>query len=312
MEKKSIIKTGIYVSLAFVILIWGLSYLKGSNIFNKGNRYVAVYSRLEGLSEGSPVMISGYRIGSVNKIKFKDNGCQLKIIADMEIDSEFKIPQGSVAKIVSVDIMGTKGVEISRPAEFSSYHQSGDTIASGFDGGIMDAAMDLIIPLKDHLGNLLESADRTMKSISSLMTEENMQRLSHSLEDLNKLSGSLAANTGNISNLLANLNSLSGAMGQNSENISRAIGNFAQLSDTLGAMNLGQVMAEAQTALSSINEILYSINNGNGTANQIINSDSLYSNLLTATEKINYLLDDFEKHPKKYVNLAIFGGREKK
>ncbi|MCQ2251442.1 MAG: MlaD family protein [Bacteroidales bacterium] len=311
MEKKSIIKIGIYVTIAFVVLVWGLSFLKGSNVFNKGTSLVAVYSRLEGLAEGSPVMISGYRIGSVRNIKFLDNGHQLNIIADMEVSNEFKIPRGSIAKIVSVDIMGTKGVEIFRPESYSDYHKSGDTIASGFDGGIMDMAMDLLMPMKTHLGSLLGAADSTMQQINGLLSDDNISNLSNSLNDLNKLSRSLSANTGNINSMLANFSNLSNALGKNSDNINRAIGNFASLSDTLSAMNLQQTLADAQTALNNVNQMLDAINNGNGTAHQILNNDTLYNNLQAATEKINYLLEDFEKHPKKYVNLAIFGGKEK-
>ncbi len=312
MEKKSVIKIGIYIALALVIFVWGLSFLKGSNIFNKGNEYVAVYSRLDGIAEGSPVMISGYRIGAVKTIKFIDNGHQLSIIANMEVSRDFRIPKGSVAKIVSVDIMGTKGIEISRPESYEDYHADGDTLKTAFDGGIMDIAKDLITPLKDHLGNILADADSTMHAINGFLGSGNMAALSHSIENLNKISGSLAANTDKINNMIANFNNLSNSLGQNSGNINRAISNLAMLSDTLSAMNLGQTLADAQTALGNLNEMLGAINNGTGTAHQIINNDTLYYNLQKATEKINYLLDDFEKHPKKYVNLAIFGGKEKK
>ncbi len=312
MEKRNIVKIGVYVTLAIVILVWGLSFLKGSNIFNKGNEFVAVYSRLEGLTEGSPVMISGYRIGAVKGIKFIDNGHQLSIIANMEVSKDFRIPKGSVAKIVSVDIMGTKGVEISRPDNFEDYHADGDTLATAFDGGIMDIAKELTTPLKDHLGNILADADSTMHAINAFISGGNMATLSHSIDDLNRLSRSLAANTDNINNMLANFNNLSNSVGQNSENINRAIRNFANLSDTLSAMNLGQTLADAQTALCNVNQMLGAINSGNGTAHQILSNDTLYNNLQKATEKINYLLDDFEKHPKKYVNLAIFGGKDKK
>ncbi len=311
MEKKSIIKIGIYVTLAAIILVWGLSFLKGGNLLSKGNEYVAVYNRLEGLSEGSPVMISGYRIGSVKSLKFIDNGYQLNIIANLSVNDGFQIPKGSVANIVSVDIMGTKGVEIARPRQYDGYHKDGDTIMAGFDGGIMDMAMDIVAPLRDNLGSLLKGADSAMCSINSLMNTGNMENLSQSLSDLRKMADMMAANSANINGMLDNLGKASNMLGKNSENMDRAINNFAAISDSLASMNLGQTLKDAQTALNNVNQALDAINNGSGTAAQILNNDTLYRNLETATQKINFLLDDFEKHPKKYVNLAIFGGKDK-
>jgi len=311
MEKKSIIKIGIYVTIAFVILVWGLSYLKGDRLFGSNNHYVVVYNKLNGLAEGCPVMLSGYKIGNVEKIDFRDENNEMRILATLKISSDFRLPKGTMAKIVSVDIMGTKGVEIDRKNGVDTYHADGDTLLASFEGGITDQLMEMMTPVQEHLGSLLSGADSAMHAINTLMNAQNMENLGKSLEDLRKMADVMAANSANLNSMIANLSKASDMLGKNSGNIDRAICNFAELSDSLNAMNLGATLADAQTALQNVNKALESINNGTGTAAQILNNDTLYRNLETATSKINFLLEDFEKHPKKYVNLSIFGGKDK-
>ncbi|MBR2201478.1 MAG: MCE family protein, partial [Bacteroidales bacterium] len=110
MEKKNFIKIGILAVSAIVILVWGLSFLKGESLFKAENHYIAIYNKLDGLAESNPVMLSGYRIGSVENIGFVEEDHELKIIVKMKISNDFQLPVGTTAKIVNIDIMGTKGI----------------------------------------------------------------------------------------------------------------------------------------------------------------------------------------------------------
>ena len=102
------------------------------------------------------------------------------------------------------------------------------------------------------------------------------------------------------------------AKSANTIRTTRAINNFATVSDSLAGLGLTQTLHEAEEALKKANRLLNTINDGNGTAQQILTNDTLYYNLQEATVRINRILDEFEKHPKKYINLSIFGGKEKK
>ena len=311
MEKKNFIKIGLLAVLAIVILVWGLSFLKGDSLFKAENHYIAVYNKLDGLAESNPVMLSGYRIGSVETINFVEEDNELKIIVKMKISNDFQLPVGTTAKIVNIDIMGTKGIDIIRPKTANGYYGNGDTLRSAIDGGIIDQLLDFIMPMKEDLAGFLTTSDSVMHALNQLLNEKNLTNLSNSLEGLGEVAAHLSKNANSIDSIMRNFDKASRMLGRNTGTLERAIGNFAAVSDTLATLHLSQTLAEAQEALKKANRLLATINEGNGTAQQILTNDTLYNNLQEASTRINRLLDDFEKHPKKYINLAIFGGKEK-
>ena len=42
------------------LLVWGVSFLKGKNIFNNGTHYYSVYQDVGGVESSAPVRINGY------------------------------------------------------------------------------------------------------------------------------------------------------------------------------------------------------------------------------------------------------------
>ncbi|MBO4771754.1 MAG: MCE family protein [Bacteroidales bacterium] len=311
MEKKNFIKIGLLAVLALVILVWGLSFLKGDSLFKAENHYVAIYNKLDGLAESNPVMLSGYRIGAVENIGFEEQDNDLKIVVKMKISNDFQLPIGTTAKIVNIDIMGTKGVEIIRPKTVNGYYSNGDTLRSAIDGGIIDQLLDFVLPMKEDLAGFLTTSDSVMHALNLLLNEKNRTNLSVSLAGLSEVADHLSKNANHIDTIMRNFDRAARMLGRNTGNIERAINNFATLSDSLAGLELAQTLHEAEEALKNANRMLKTINEGNGTAQQILTNDTLYNNLQEATVRINRILDEFEKHPKKYINLSIFGGKEK-
>ena len=312
MEKKNYIKIGLLAVTAIVILVWGLSFLKGESLFKAENHYIAIYNKLDGLAESNPVMLSGYRIGSVENISFVEENNELKIIVKMKISNDFQLPVGTTAKIVNIDIMGTKGIDIIRPKTVNGYYGNGDTLRSSIDGGIIDQILDFVLPMKEDLAGFLTTSDSVMHALNQLLNEKNLNNLSHSLEGLSDVASHLSKNANSIDSIMRNFDKAARMLGRNTGTLERAIANFATVSDTLATLELSKTLSEAQKALKKANRLLATINEGNGTAQKILTNDTLYNNLEEATVRINRILDEFEKHPKKYINLSIFGGKEDK
>lgn len=310
MERKSIIKIGIMVVISIIILVWGLSFLKGDNLFKTENEYYAIYDKIDGLLESNEVQFSGYKIGSVSEVNhFTDSTIHFGV--KIKINNDFQIPKGSVAKITSLDIMGSKGIEIIMPDRITGYLENGDTILSNSDAGLIDQVMSMVMPMKDQFVSFLTAADSVMHSVNALLNEQNRNNLGKSLADLQVLTTHLRNNANSIDTMMANMRQMSVALGKNSGNIDRAINNFAAMSDSLRAADLAKTINEAQTALNNVNQMLTQINSGDGSVSKVLQSDSLYNNLERASTTLDRVLADFEQHPKKYINLAVFGGKDK-
>ena len=58
-------------------------------------------------------------------------------------------------------------------------------------------------------------------------------------------------------------------------------------------------------------ELFDKINQGEGTAGQLVVNDSVYNNLNSALASLDSLLIDLREHPKRYVHLSVFGKKDK-
>ena len=88
------------------MLVWGINYLNGNNFFREENRYYAVYERIDGLVESSPVIIKGINVGKVNEITFlKDTTSEMKVLVSFVVRSDIQIPDSSTSQIASINIM---------------------------------------------------------------------------------------------------------------------------------------------------------------------------------------------------------------
>jgi phospholipid/cholesterol/gamma-HCH transport system substrate-binding protein len=60
-----------------------------------------------------------------------------------------------------------------------------------------------------------------------------------------------------------------------------------------------------------LNTSLQKINSGNGTAGKLMNDTAFYQNLQGTLKSINTLIDDVKVHPKRYINVSVFGKKDK-
>ena len=126
MKLSKITKLGILIVISVTMLIWGLSYLKGNDIFKRNNSYHVVYDRVEGVTQSGDVELSGYKIGQVQKIRFlPDNSGRL--VVTFTIDSSVKLPVNTVAQIISSDLMGTRSIKLNL-GQSARFYNSYDTI----------------------------------------------------------------------------------------------------------------------------------------------------------------------------------------
>lgn len=101
-----------FVAIAILaVTYWGFNFLKGVSLFNKVNSYYIYYDRIEGLNESSYVTVNGYKVGQVGEIKLLPAE-NYKLLVRIDITNEFAIPDSTIARIYSMDLMGTKGIEL--------------------------------------------------------------------------------------------------------------------------------------------------------------------------------------------------------
>ena len=313
------LKIGIIGILSILLLIWGINFLKGNNIFGNKNEYFAIYKNIDGLESSSPVRINGLTVGNVTKIFFHPNN-NGDIIVQFTINDNIRFPINTTALIYNSDIMGTKAVKlIYGPSKI--YASPGDTIYSQIEGGLKDEVNKQVLPLKNKAEELISSIDSVMTVITTVLDKDARESLSNSLRSLNrtfstmelamiKLDSIIYKNDIRVSTIIKNLESITTNFHNNNDLISETLNNFESISDSLAKSNIKNTVNNLDKSLYQFDKILQKIDKSEGTLGMLLNDKEMYNNLTNASKQLDLLIEDMKKNPKLYVTFSLLGGRK--
>lgn len=314
MKLSAYTKTGILVTASAIALYWGINFLKGRSIFNSEITYTILYDRIDGLSLSSPVEIRGLKIGRVTKIAFSGQDYS-KLAVSVTVAGDMPIPHGSIGRIYSSDLMGTKSIEIIR-AKNNNMLREGDTICSEIEGSIGDQVKLQMLPLKRKAEDLMESMEKGMEAVKYVFNQETGAKLQQSLYTVQVAIIGLKQATSNLdtimveskdkfSHILTNVQSISKNIDNNGKNITEVLTNLNTITDSLAASNLKQTINNVASTLEEAEKLMAQINSGEGTIGKMIYNDSLYNNLSQASADLDKLLIDVKANPKKYIQFSL-------
>ncbi len=306
---------GISFIAAIVIFVWGYNFLKSSSLFKKETIYYASYPKVNGLIKANPVVINGLRIGQVKRVYFNPD-LSGDIMVSMILSTDFPIPNNTVARIFSSDLMGSKAVELVL-GDSKTILIEGDTLPTSIEAGLMAEVNAQVQPIKKKAEDLMASIDTLVVAFQSIFNESARENIKESFQNIEKTFANLQNTTSNldtlvveessrISDILINLDSLTTALNENKGNIQNIITNFEIISDSLAKSEIPGTFIMINKTLADMQEILEKVNDGNGTLGMLINNDSLYVELNKSASALDSLLIDVRRNPKRYVKFSLF------
>ncbi|MCK5537387.1 MAG: MCE family protein [Bacteroidales bacterium] len=318
-ERKKIIKIGVLAIFSFVVLYWGVNFLKGTNVLSKVHNFSAIYNKVDGLTASSVVTINGFKVGQVSQIYFlSDNTSRLMV--KFIIGNQYKIPDNAIAYIYSSDIMGTKGIKLVYDAD-TVYYQDGDTLKSAIEGDLKDQVSVQMLPLKYKIESLLGSTDSVLAVVQNIFNEQTRENLSKSFESIKNTIKNLENTTfrldsfaqnesSTLEDVMGNVESITANLKLNNDHITASLKNLESFTDSLANSDLKAAIDNANIAVAQLNSVLLKINEGEGTLSQLLNNDTLYTYITNVTLNLNKLIRDVKENPKRYVHFsAIDMGR---
>ena len=79
------IKIAIFVIIGLFLLVWGINFLQGVDIFKKQYKYYVEFERTDGLLASHSVVINGMIVGIVDNIELLHSGGKLCIVGGYDI-----------------------------------------------------------------------------------------------------------------------------------------------------------------------------------------------------------------------------------
>lgn len=300
------IKTAILVISSLLLFIWGYSFLKGSNLFNSHKKLFVEYDNVEGLTSSAAVTISGKNVGKVNSINLQDNG---KLLVEIQInEDDFPISKTSMAEIYEPGFIGGKQIAIIPNYKDKNLAVDGDKLMAGIKLGLTAELGNKLEPTQHKIDGLLGDADKLVVNLNSVLDDQTklnlklaVSQLSQTLTEVNKatkqVNGMLAANTQKIGNTLTNAE--------------KASANFAKITSNLEKAKFAETINNLEGTLANVNKMLADMQSGKGTMGKLMKDEALYNNLAKTSKELELLLQDVRLHPTRYVNVSVFGKKEK-
>lgn len=309
------IKIGAVFVIALAVLIWGLMYLKGLELFKTSRTFYAVYDHVNGLVAANPITIKGLQVGQVNKLYFDPNNPQ-KIIVELYVKGDYPIPKNSAARIYSSSLLGAKEVEIV-PGDSRIMAKDRDTLLSLVEATLGEEVNRQILPLKRKAENLISSIDTVAVIIQQVLNKNTRENLVQAVEHVKQTLENIAHTTGNldtligsqrknIGDIITNVESISDNLRKNNDKITHIINNLSDVSDSLVKARIPATIAQVNKAVSDLDAILVKINKGEGSVGQLINNQQLYQEVEKAARDLNLLLEDIKANPGRYVKVSVF------
>ena len=303
---KKEVKIGLIFLIVIAFFIWGLNFLKGSNILKKDNEFCGIFTNVSGLNVSSDVHANGLTVGRVSNIRFLDNNPNLLLVT-IAVKKSYNLPENSIIEIYSKDLLGSKAINLLR-GDSNAMAEPGDTLDTKLQADIISSAMDIIVPLRIKAENMLSSIDSVMRIIQSTINPETQENIRNSLASLNDI---LSTGKTQVYSILNNMESISENIENNNNKINHIMTNLEDFTGQLASMDIKNIELRLNSTLTHTEGIIGDIKNGKGSLGLLLTDDSAYNNLQSSLTSLDSLLVDFRLRPKRYVHFSVFGRKDK-
>ena len=152
---------------------------------------------------------------------------------------------------------------------------------------------------------MLPKLDSIVSSIQTLVADP---ALSATLHNAEQMTTTLNATANHLSQLTAQLNR---QMPQMMEKANGVLSNTQTLTENLANVDIEATMKRVDATLANVQQLTAALNSPNGTVGLLLNDPQLYQNINATMRSVDSLLVDFKQHPRRYINVSVFGKKER-
>mgnify|MGYP003587429481 FL=1 len=287
------VKIGIAGIISLCMLVYGINYLKGINMFKPTSYFYVKYKDIQGLAKSSPVFADGFRIGTVREIYY-DYNRPGNVSVEVELDKDMRIPKGTHAELVT-EMLGTVKMNLILAVNPNGAYAIGDTIPGTVNNGLMEAVTKTIMP---QFERMLPKLDSIMTSLNKIAADPNIPA---TLKSVRKTADNLADATTELRSIMKK------DVPQMTKKINTIGDNFVAISGDLRSINYASTFNKIDSTMANVKMVTDKLNRKDNSLGLLLNDASLYNNLSNTGANASLLLEDLKSNPKRYVHFSIFG-----
>lgn len=290
------VRIGIAGVIALCILVYGINYLKGIHLFKPTSYFYVKFNNVNGLTKSTPVFADGYRVGIVRDLIY-DYTTPGRVIAEIDVDPELRIPAGSTAELTT-DMLGGMKMSLLLANNPRQRCEVGDTLQGTLNAGMMGQVGEMM----PQLERMLPKLDSILCSINNLLADPALTATLHHVEGL---TANLNATSQQLNRMMNHdMPALTGKL-------NRIGDNMVAITDNLKTIDYAAAMSKVDATLANVKRLTDQLNSRDNTIGLLLNDPTLYNNLSATTANAASLLQDLQAHPKRYVHFSLFGKKDK-
>lgn len=293
MKKRDDVLVGAMVLVTILVLVLGSLWLARGGLA-KGYPLYAKFPWGAGLKQGQPVWLVGVSVGYVDDVKLKQDGT---LITTFRIQGDYQVPIGSTATVVPNGIFGDAAVALTPARPNPASFKPGDTIPVG--------------PSTPGVAGLTSKADSIATSVNAitasfqreLLAAGGIRDLRSAIAGTNRLVAEFGAIAAEQSRQLtatqASVRRLTSAV--NPVKVDSIVTNLQTASTNMTTMS-----SELKATARRLDGIVAKVDSGPGSAAKLLNDPAVYNDVRGLLARMDSLVADVKKNPKKYINIKVF------
>ncbi len=293
MKRRDEVLVGIVTTIALGLGVVGSMFLARGGLL-PGYKMYSQFDWGSGLRQGQPVMLSGVSVGYVDAVDINRSG---KLLVTMRIYKKYKVPHGTTSKVAPNGVFGDMMVAMTPSKPTDDYYAEGDTVPSGAPM----VGIGEVLTKVDSISQDLHALTRALRS--ELVDRGGLVEVRRTVTSANALIESLGAIAERQSAELTRTQ-------QSIQRLANSV-DAAQVDSTLRglgevARNVNQLTTDLRGTTTQLNSVLAKLEKGDGSAGLLLNDPGMYRDVRSLLQRLDSLTMDFQKNPRKYINLTIF------
>lgn len=167
--------------VSIALLLFGLWAAKYSSERSWQHYMIVFDEAVTGLSVGSPVQYNGISVGSIEKLSL-DRRDPRRVVAIIRADATTPIKVDTRAKVAITSLTGPVIIQL-----------SGGTPGAPLLVAVDQRETPIILTSPSALQNITDTANRIVERLDQVLSDRNVAHIGATLENLDRISGTLAA-----------------------------------------------------------------------------------------------------------------------
>lgn len=317
------VRVGLFMVVAFLILIALFELVGKETIFARMVEYRTSFKSIPGLKLGDPVRLAGVGVGTVRDIRVI--GARVEVV--MRVKPGTPVKTDSIATIKLTSLLGTNFVDLTFGSPAAQVAPPGSLLQSSEPpdlntllARLNDAAGDIQTLAKqvnegldksiEPISSAFQSMDKIAKKIEKgegtlgrLITDDGLYREIRGIAgNLSRVSDQIAKGEGTLGKLVAD-DALYKDLRALTTDLRGTTGSFTRVMKDIesGKGSLGKLVRdetfynEAREALTGLRTVSRRITEGKGTLGKLVNDEALYNDMKGAVASLNGIMKKVER-----------------